>query len=728
LIWRLIALAGQHGASCCVADGAPRLSLPAVDLQKPKSVQVQPLLEQAIAHHRAGKLEQAEVLYRQVIAEDEHQPDALHLLGLIAHQTGNHAQAAELIRRAILANPNAPQFYANLGIVSHAAGNLVEATELFQRAVDLDPDFADALNNLGSALEAQGRREEAIAHYRRAALARPGFALAHLNLAVALRKSRRYEEATLEYQQVIALDPGALAVYVELANLLKELGRPAQAATWYERALQVQPQSALIYSNLGVALRDLTRLEDSLAAHRRAVELDPNLGEAQLNYAVTLIELGLIDEGNAAAARAKALCPDIQSAWSTYLLSLNYQTHSAEFLFEEHCRWGQRISASTPRPQAFVASSRQGRLRVGYVSADFRNHPIAFFLEPLVANHDPQRFEVICYSDVLNPDALTRRLQSCAHQWRETGGLSRDELVRQIQADQIDILFDLSGHTAGNRLDVFAQKPAPMQVAYLGYPATTGLAAIGYRMTDAIADPVGNSDSRHIEKLIRLPQTLACYSPPVDAPAVDDLPAERRGYVTFASFTSLAKISAESISLWSRVLRAVPLSRLAITARGAEATVTQQRLRGAFARHDISSSRLHFRGATPLPAYLAFHNEVDVVLDSIPFNGHTTACHALWMGVPIVTQSGDRFASRLGRSVLTNAGLEELCAESADEFETIAVALAGDIPRLRELRRSMRERLSGSALLNAPAFANAVEQLLCEQWQRLEAAAHAGDT
>jgi predicted O-linked N-acetylglucosamine transferase (SPINDLY family) len=382
-------------------------------------------------------------------------------------------------------------------------------------------------------------------------------------------------------------------------------------------------------------------------------------------------------------------------------------------VLKEHKRWARSLPAVPQlHPKASAPRDPNRPLRIGYMSADFRNHPIAFFLEPLLANHDRNRVHVTCYSDVLTPDAFTRRIQELASEWRSIGGMSDDEVARLIVADRIDILIDLHGHTAGNRLPVFAQKPARVQVSYLGYPATTGLPTNDYRVTDAICDPPGKTDEYYTEKLIRLPNTLACYAPPRDAPPVASAPSISSGNVTFGSFTNLAKISPESIALWARALRSIQNSRLMLMARGADGAQTRARLGATFANHGVQTSQLDIRGALGLADYLAAHSQVDVVLDTFPFNGHTTSCHALWMGVPIVTLSGDRFASRLGRSLLENLDLNDLVAESPDQFVTIAENLARDTDRVVSLRAAMRDRMTHSPLMDARALARAFEDAM----------------
>ena len=338
---------------------------------------------------------------------------------------------------------------------------------------------------------------------------------------------------------------------------------------------------------------------------------------------------------------------------------------------------------------------------------------------PLFAAHDRQRLEFTAYSSVLRPDAATQRLQADVGRWRDVFTVPHERLAQMIAEDAIDILIDLAGHTTGSRLPVLARKAAPVQVSYLGYPGTTGLTRIDYRLTDVWADPPGMTDLQYVETLVRLPRTLACYAPPALAPAVGESPAlrpERGGWITFASFSSLAKIAPETLDLWSSTLRAVPRSRLVLMARGADGATFGPRFRAAITAAGVDPARIELRPSAAIDRYLAFHNEVDVLLDTFPFNGHTTLCHALWMGVPVVSLAGDRFASRLGLSVLTNVELSELVASAPADFARIALELTQDLGRLARLRRGLRQWLSQSPLMDRRQFALDFEHALRQMW------------
>jgi predicted O-linked N-acetylglucosamine transferase (SPINDLY family) len=671
-------------------------------------------MQTAIAHHAAGRLDQAEAIYRHVLKWQPEHAGALHLLGLIAHQRGNSEAAIQLLGLAIRLSPATADFHANLGLIYHSINRMPEAAAALNEAVKLNPGHADALNNLGSALKALGRGEEAVACYRRAVAVRPDFRLAHLNLAGMLWDLRRFDESVAAYRMAVTQAPGDPALHFRFANLLRDLGRPDEAAAHFRRAIELEPSYFEAHANLGNALRDLGQVEPAIASYREAVRLRPDVAECHLNLATGLLSIGLVEESLASSRTAIRIKPTLDEGYTTMLLALHYRVHPLQEMLDAHRSWSEARAQNLPRVQRLNPSSASGRLRVGFISPDFFDHPIAYFLEPLLAEHNRERLEFTCYSSVARPDAFTQRLQSHADRWRNVSALPHDQVAGLIVQDGIDILIDLAGHTAGCRLPVLAMKPAPIQVSYLGYPGTTGLATIDYRLTDAYADPPGMTESQYTETLIRLPRTLACYVAP-NAPAVGELPAlrpERSGRITFASFSSLTKIAPETIDLWAQALRCVPNSRLAIMARGADGAEFGRRIVAAFAAENIDPARIELRPSAAIEHYLAFHNEVDVLLDTFPFNGHTTLCHALWMGVPVVSRAGDRFASRLGLSVLNNAGLPQLVADTPEKFGQIAADLVHDLPRLGELRRGLRQQLSQSSLMDRRQFAIDFEQAL----------------
>jgi predicted O-linked N-acetylglucosamine transferase (SPINDLY family) len=509
------------------------------------------------------------------------------------------------------------------------------------------------------------------------------------------------------------------------------MGRLPEAIALYQRVIALAPTFFEAHANLGNALREAGQIEPAIVSYREALRLRPDLAECHLNLASGLVSIGLVDESLTESQIAIDLKPQLEEAHTTRLLALQYRLVPPAEVLEAHRQWARLLDGRLPpAPETEVpelptaletaaAAAPPARLRVGFISADFFDHPIAYFLEPLLAAHDRDRLELTCYSGVVRADEFTSRLQASADRWRDIRGLSHQRVAALIAEDGIEILVDLAGHTTGSRLPVLALKPAPVQVSYLGYPSTTGLSTIGYRLTDIYADPPGLTEAQYVETLIRLPRTLACYAPPLGAPEVGELPAarpDRAGTIAFASFSSLSKIAPETVDLWARTLQAVPRSRLVIMARGAGGTEFEKRIRAAFAAEGVDPTRIELRPSAAIGEYLAYHNEVDIVLDTFPFNGHTTLCHALWMGVPVVSLAGDRFASRLGQSVLSNVGLAKLVAESPERFTQIAVDLAGNLAELAELRRGLRRQMSQSPLMDAQQFAVDFEQALRQIW------------
>ena len=407
--------------------------------------------------------------------------------------------------------------------------------------------------------------------------------------------------------------------------------------------------------------------------------------------------------------------PDFEAAHSNLLTGLNYDPDiDPERLLDEHRRWAQvheRVRVLTP---CSTDSTPDRRLRVGYVSPDFRHHAVAHFLKPIFAHHD--KVEVYCYAEIRNPDAVTGYFQSRAQGWRSTVGYTDEQVAEQVRRDQIDILVDLAGHTFGNRLAVFAYKPAPVQITYLGYPSTTGLSTIDYRLTDPIADPPGEQ-VRHTETLVRLPRAF-CYAPPENAPLVGPLPAATSGHVTFGSFHSLSKLNSRVIDLWCTILRAVPSAQLLIfrdTLRGS----ALDSIGSQFGKRGIDPDRVLL---SHIPeggkTFLSLYHKVDIALDPFPWSGHTTTCEALWMGVPVITLYGDRYAGRMAACVLAALDLQELIADTFNKYLAIAVDWATDLDRRTRLRLELRERMLASPLCDGRTFTLSLEETYRQLWRR----------
>jgi predicted O-linked N-acetylglucosamine transferase (SPINDLY family) len=708
-------------------------------------------LDQALHLHGAGDLTRASALYQRILESDPTNADALHLLGVVAHQRGEHEDAVTQIKQAIRIKPRVAAYHNNLGEALRALGQLAAATAAYREALRLRADFAEAHNNLGLALHQQGELAEAAASFERALALSPD-PETYCNLGNVFRDQAAWDGAIATYERALALNPEFAEALNNCGAALKQRGKTAEAVELFKRAVTLRPDYAEAYYNLGGALEDLGHRTDAVTAYRQALAIKPDFAEAHYNLGLALqmedalgqavaaygqalalktndhaiennlghalLAQGRLAEATAAFHRALALKPDFADAHSNLLFCLNYcpDAPPAE-VFAEHVAWGKRHAAGiTPAPHANPRVA-QRRLRIGYVSPDLRTHSVAFFIEPLLTTHERSHYEIFCYANVAHPDAVTKRLQTLTDHWRDIARLSDEQAAGLMREDGIDILVDLAGHTAGNRLRIFARRPAPIQVAYLGYPNTRGLATMHYWLSDAYADPVGETEQYYVEEVVRLPRGFNCYRPPPDSPEVGALPALRAGHVTFGSFNNASKISAPLIACWAKILTNVPTARLLLKARALADEQTRDRLRQAFATHGIAPERIDMIGRLPQSAeHLALYHRVDIALDTFPYNGHTTTCEALWMGVPVITLAGATHAGRVGVSLLTHAGLPELIADSSEDYVTIAVALAADLAHLQSLRQRLRTQLQRSPLMDALGFTRSLEAAYRGMW------------
>ena len=706
-------------------------------------------LAAALAHHRAGRRPQAETIYRQILSRDPEQPDALHFLGVLAHQSGQHQTAFDLIRQSLALRPDCIDAYSNLGLVLKSQGKLQDAIDCYRHALTLGPDYPELHYNLAVMLKASGKLDEAIVSYRRALTLRPRYPDALNNLAIALTESARLDEAIECCRQAIAIDPDHPAAHNNLGNALKHLGRLDEAIDAYRRAVALQPRSATAHNNLGVVLRDAGRTREALGSFQTALSLEPHVAETHNNlgislqtagrvddalacferavqlksdYPEALNNLGLLykdmarlDDATACFQRALAIKPPRADVHSNLIYTLLFQPDRERESAHELQRWSM-LHAKPLRShiQPHDIDPTPGRrLKIGYVSPDFRDHCAASFLLPLLQNHDHVGFEIHCFASVPRPDEMTRQLSALADVWHPTAALTDAALAQLVRDQRIDILVDLTLHMARNRLLVFARKPAPVQVTWLGYPGSTGLPTIDYRISDPHLDPPG--DRGCIETTWRLPDTFWCYDPLGSDPPVNDLPAESNGFVTFGCLNNFCKTNPPLLELWASAMRQTQNSRLILLAPVGSA---RERARAVFQSEGIEPSRIQFEAGRSRADYLRLYHQIDVALDSFPYNGHTTSLDAFWMGVPAVTLAGKTPVSRAGACQLINLGLPELIARSEAQFTQIAAELAGDLPRLAALRTTLRPRTKASPLMDAGRFARNIEAAYRAMWTK----------
>ncbi|MBP2297868.1 O-linked N-acetylglucosamine transferase, SPINDLY family protein [Azospirillum picis] len=615
------------------------------------------------------------------------QAESAHRQGLIAAKEGRWDEAQDLIAAAISARPGVPVWWANYGLVLESRGDALGAAQAYAGALNLDGGLAMAMDGL---LATAGQ------------LADTG----HADLADAC------------YRRALALDPAGLAALVNAGNLSRARGCRPQSVRLQRRAAVLSPESWIPPYNVGNALAEMDRLDAADRAYRAGLCLEPARVELLANRAVrVLAPLIRIAEARTALDRAVRLAPDADFLYGARLLLMQYDAGlTMPQIAQAHADWGAR---HPDRPAAPVAPPAP-RLRVGYVSPDFRAHPVGYFLEPVLASHDRSAVETTCYSNTASPDATTTRLQGLADHWVETARMDDAALLERIRADNIHILVDLAGHTMGNRLGVFARRAAPVQVTWAGYVGTTGLPAMDYLISDSRQSPQG-ADGWAIEGILRMPDAYVPWSAPADAPPVSPLPMLGGGRPTFGSLNALPKLNDKVVALWARVLAAVPDSRLLLRTPGLDDREMAARVLALFRAAGADPARVELRGGAVRADFLATYGEIDVALDPFPYSGGVTTLEALWMGVPVVTLGGDRFCSRHAVTHLASAGLSALAVEGEDAYVAMAASLVSDPDGLSALRRRLRDRLRASPALDGVRFTRALEAAYGAIWQRAAA-------
>jgi predicted O-linked N-acetylglucosamine transferase (SPINDLY family) len=571
-----------------------------------------------------------------------------------------------------------------IALREHQAGRLDAAEQIYRQILAVEPRHADALHLLGVVAHQRGQHAAAIDYIGRA-IAVGGDAVAyHTNLGSAYQAWGKYAEAEACHRRALELDPALAEAHNNLGNALIHQGKHEEAAAVLRRALECKPDCAEAHNNLGNVWKDQGNLDEAVACYRRAAQARPDFATALSNLINTLY-----------------YCP----------------AYDAAAIYEEQRRWNRRYAqplAKFIRPHDNDRSPDR-RLRVGYVSPDFRRHPVGRFMLPLLESHDHAGFEIFCYASPQVPDAITARCRAAADVWRPMLGRSDEEVAETVRQDRIDILVDLTMHLANHRLLVFARKPAPVQVTYLAYCGTTGLETIDYRLTDPYLDPPGGDERFYSEESFRLPETYWCYRPEEEAPPEGLLPALAAGHVTFGCLNNFCKVTEPTLAAWSRLLQALPRSRLLLhTHAGSH----RDRVREYLLGQGIAPERLTLVELLPAVKYLRIYRQIDVALDPFPYGGGTTTCDALWMGVPVVSLAGPMAVGRGGLSILSNLGLAELVARDDQQYVRIAAELAGDLPRLEGLRATLRARMRGSPLMDAPRFAGNVENAYRSMWRR----------
>ncbi|MDP2762116.1 MAG: tetratricopeptide repeat protein [Sideroxyarcus sp.] len=666
-----------------------------------------------------GRLGEAEASYRRALQINPDNAEARYNLGNTLKELERLDEAEASYRWALQIKPDNAEAHYNLGNILTELERLDEAEASYRKALSIKPDYAEAHFNLGNILLGKLRLDEAETSYKRALEINPDYAEADYNLGISLWRQCRLTEAAIYYWRALKLKPDYAEVYCNLAEILIEWGRLDEAEESLQRALKIKPDFAVAHAMLGATLTKLGRLAEAQACCQRALDIDPNDFVALCNLGNALQDHGQLDKAEASYRKALEHQPTNSVAHSNLLFCiLHNPTTDAEASFADHCRFGDQFEAPLRANWAEHTNSRDPEhcLQVGFVSGDLGNHAVANFIEPVLMHLAgyPQ-LSLHAYATHIIDDRYSKRLHGYFAHWHTITSLTEDVLAEKIRADGIDILIDLSGHTGKNRLLTFARKPAPVQVSWIGYPGTTGLSAMDYFLTDRFFLPPGQFDDQFTEKIVRLPAS-APFLPFNDAPPVNTLPALSNGYVTFGSFNRLSKLSRSVIALWSQLLRALPDSRMLLA--GMPQDGKYDTLIEWFSQEGIVRERLSFYARSDMECYLRLHHQVDICLDTFPYNGGTTTFHALWMGVPTLTLVGSTAAGRSGASILERVGLEAFITHDAVDFVQKGLSWAGNRAALSAIRTGLREHFAKSATGQPAVVAAGVERALRIMWHR----------
>jgi predicted O-linked N-acetylglucosamine transferase (SPINDLY family) len=662
------------------------------------------LFRQGVAAHQSGDLAAAEACYRQLIEVFPHHPLCLANLAAIVAGRGEVAEAERLHLAAVHASPDFIESHFKLGNIYRRSGRLQEAAASYREVLRRVPDTPAALVNLGLTLGEAGNWPASAECLARAAAVAPELPDVLDLFGDALARCGRPREAVEAFRQSVARFPDSARSHLNLGLHLVASGARDEAMAALRRALELKPDYPEAHNMLGLALDGVGRADEAQAAYREALRGRPDFAEALENLGLNLGEQGRVAEAADALRRALELRPDPVTG-SVLLTDLVYSAGlSPGEVRDRHAAWAAQFADALAPAEPPARRKDGGRLRVGYVFGDFRSQAAAAFLEALLAHHDRDHFHVSAYSNAIRggPERLRERADS----WRALAHLPDDRFAATIRADEIDVLVDLSGHTAGNRLLAFARKPAPVQLSLFGYPATTGLKAIDFRVTDATTDPPG-AEHLYVEKLLRLPDVSWVYAPPADAPPPNAPPSADGRAFTFGCLNHPGKLSEPCLDAWAAILKAVPGSRLVLLA--SQSASAADALRERFTSRGVASDRLEFVFRMPAADYLTAYQPIDLALDPFPYNGGATTCDALWMGVPVVTFAGPDARGRQGASILNAVGLPEFVADSPAQLVSLAATWAGQRDSLAELRGSLRELVASSPLAAAAEYVRHLE-------------------
>lgn len=646
-------------------------------------------------------------------------------LGLAYQQNSEFINAEASYFRALTIKINYPEVYNNLGLMYEANGERAKAILLFQKAISIKSEYEQAHNNLALSLHHDGRFSEAINHFNQAILVKPQYAEACNNLGASLQSIGALTEAEATVRRSIAISPFCASAYNNLGNILQEAGNLDEAEKMLRKALEINPDLPDAFNNLGNLYQRRKKFKEACSFYRRAVEIKPNDPLSWNNLGTAAQSLGEFPEAISCYKSALEVDPVYHNAHSNLLFALNYVSErNPEEDFKLAMQYGKSVAAKAKRYDRWNCNFNPDRLRVGIVSGDMLSHPVGYFLESVVKELVSDCIELFAYSTHYQTDALTLRILPKFTEWKSIYGLTDVAAASTIHSDAIHILIDISGHTAFNRLSMFAYKPAPVQVSWLGYFATTGVQEVDYLIADPWTLP-DNEECYFTESIWRLPETRLCFTPPETHVETSRLPALANGYITFGCFNNLGKMNDEVVKTWAEILHAVPASKLMLKSPQLLERETQETTINRYSRFGISADRLILEGPSSREEYLTKYHLIDLALDPFPFTGGTTSAESLWMGVPVITLAGKRFISRQGLGIMKNAGMDGWIAETVEDYKDLAINHAQEVDQLDSLRSTLRTQVLASPLFDAKRFARHFEDALWGMWRASKTSQHA---
>ena len=666
-----------------------------------------------------GKRAPALGAYKKAILLAPNDVAAINNVAAVYLAEGKLDDAFEYCHQVLAINPDNALALFNIGLIHQERGSKDIAYEFFIKAIAAKNDFSYAHNAAGKILADAKKTEEAKKYFEQSIQHNKNYWDAYINMATLLKNIKQYEES-IKYFKVAATIKNSAEIQANVGQLYKFLDDTKNSIKHYEAAIALDPNFLAALNNLGSMYYNSLDYEKSFVLYERVLKLDPAHATSLNNFAGLLKHMGQLEKAMDYYRKSMLFAPDRDGAYSNMLLAMIYTASvSPEEIYEASVEFGKRFADPFLRTRPMIRDKNPERkIRIGYVSPDLRLHAVNYFFENLLQNHNHDQFEIYAYSNVKTEDFVTERLKKEFDHWHNIRDKTDDEAANMIEDDQIDILVDMAGHTGDARLLIFARKPAPVQVSWLGYPATTGLKAIDYRITDHYAEPEGLTEHLNVETLWRLPQIFCCYAGHENNPEViDHPPFEDNGYITFGCFNNFSKVTDVVLATWKKILLAVPDSRLLLEISSAEIPRFQVSLDERLSILGIPQERVMVAPRRPENQFVLY-NKIDIALDPFPCAGGTTSMDTMWMGVPLITLAGRHFVSRMGVTILNNVGLPELIAENTDEYVAKAVALANDHNKLRAVRHNLRDRVLASPLMDQKLFAKNMEDAYRQMWRK----------